>query len=685
MTTIPLNKLTSWPDDVRKTGASDGIEELAASIAAHGLLQSLVVRKAARGKFTVIAGQRRFLALSALAERDQVPADLPVECRLIEGDIDAAEIGLAENVVRQAMHPADQFEAFRNLIDKGSSAADVAARFGVSEGIVAKRLKLGRVSLSILDAYRRGELGLEQVQAFSVSDDHAAQESVWSQRATANPNAIRRALTEGEVPFTDRRACLVGLEAYEAAGGIVRRDLFDDEGGGYLQDAGLLDQLVHQKLDTLAQTVQAEGWKWTQTHPDFDYKTRAQFRRCYPEQLPLSESDEAERDQLEAERDDLQDAQCNEDNEDGDDNHAVTARLEEIDARIDEITDHARSWTAEIMSTAGAVITLSSDGEAEVERGLVRPEDVPGRASEADETDDAAEEAPAPSLSAKLVTDLTAQRTAALRAALAEQPDVALAAVTHAFARQAFYTSGGETCLDITATRRALTMPIAQPGQCSGLSTFEADRERWGDRLQGNPDDLFAWCLEQTQDFLLHLLAISVAHTVDAVREKGTREKAPRLIHADALAKALAFDMNAWFTPTAANYFGRVSRAFIMDALVEAGRPVRTRSWSKLKKAELAALAERHVRRQQPVDLCLPTPELGAWLNLPLIRKRRLPRPKHLAEVLSVFAPLSWASFGLRHQDSSCCQDSEDNRGFPHMSPAPHCRGTMLAHSRSAS
>jgi hypothetical protein len=78
------------------------------------------VRKAARGKFAVIAGQRRFLALSAPAERDQVPADLPVECRLMEADIDAAEIGLAENVVRQPMHPADQFEAFRNLIDKGS-------------------------------------------------------------------------------------------------------------------------------------------------------------------------------------------------------------------------------------------------------------------------------------------------------------------------------------------------------------------------------------------------------------------------------------------------------------------------------------------------------------------------------------------------------------------------------------
>src|ERR1700723_3472087 len=53
--------------------------------------------------------------------------------------------------------------------------------------------------------------------------------------------------------------------------------------------------------------------------------------------------------------------------------------------------------------------------------------------------------------------------------------------------------------------------------------------------------------------------------------------------------------------------------------------------------------------------------------------------------VLSVFAPLSWASFGLCHQHSSCCQDSGDNRGFPHMSPAPHCSGNMLAYTGSAS
>jgi hypothetical protein len=57
---IPLNKLVDSAENVRKTAGADGaLQELAASIAAHGLLQSLVVRRAKKGKFAVVAGGRR--------------------------------------------------------------------------------------------------------------------------------------------------------------------------------------------------------------------------------------------------------------------------------------------------------------------------------------------------------------------------------------------------------------------------------------------------------------------------------------------------------------------------------------------------------------------------------------------------------------------------------------------------
>ena len=209
----------------------------------------------------------------------------------------------------------------------------------------------------------------------------------------------------------------------------------------------------------------------------------------------------------------------------------------------------------------------------------------------ADEAGDEEAPSPAPSLPSTLIEELTARRTAALRATLAQSPDVALVAVTHALARCAFYEHDGESSLQVTLTTRHLR-GIAES---EGVAAFEALHAQWAAQLPGDVDELWSWCIRQTQDTLLALMAVSAAHAVDAVREKGTREDHPRLAHADALATALGFDMRAWFQPTAANYFGRVKRDFITEALVEAGRPARTRTWAKMKKSDLAALAEREL------------------------------------------------------------------------------------------
>src|ERR1035437_1747519 len=132
-TSIPLNKLVAWDGNVRKTaGADTALAELAASIAAHGLLQSLVVRKGKRDTYAVVAGGRRLAALQSLAESGRISADYAIPCHVIADDADATEISLAENAIREQMHPADQFEAFRDLIDKGIPADDIAARFGRS-------------------------------------------------------------------------------------------------------------------------------------------------------------------------------------------------------------------------------------------------------------------------------------------------------------------------------------------------------------------------------------------------------------------------------------------------------------------------------------------------------------------------------------------------------------------------
>ena len=221
------------------------------------------------------------LALNALAEAGTIEAAAPIPCHVIAGDANATEISLAENAVREQMHPADEFDAFLALIESGMPPADVAARFGVTETVVQQRLKLARVSPVIIDAYRKGEIALAHVMAFAVTDDHAAQERVWDELEEwqlEDPDNIRDALTADEVTAKDRRVKFVTLKAYEKAGGAVRRDLFaQDEDGVFIQDIVLLESLVAKKLDKTAAAIRKEGWKWVEIRPSFDY---SEWSKC---------------------------------------------------------------------------------------------------------------------------------------------------------------------------------------------------------------------------------------------------------------------------------------------------------------------------------------------------------------------------------------------------------------------
>jgi ParB family chromosome partitioning protein len=578
---IPLNKLTAWDGNVRKTGAREGLEELTASIAAHGVLQSLVVRKTNRGKFAVVAGRRRFLALSALAEGGTISGDAPVPCRVIPGSADATEISLTENVVRAPMHPADQFEAFRELIDGGSTPADIAARFGISEVAVKKRLKLARVSPVVFEAYRSGNLTLEQVQAFAVSEDHSAQERILSDLEpwSDDPDDIRRALTQDEIAATDKRARFVTVTAYENAGGAVTRDLFaEGDEGIFLLDAALLDRLALEKLQLAAEAVRAEGWKWVEVHPELDYEARSHFERRHPEHLPMSEEAATEQKRLSEEYHTLFEAMQEDDEE-------ASARLDEIEARINELEETESAYTPETRAVAGAIVTIGHNGEVDVVRGLVRPEDVPERIAEPKTANPEGK----PALSASLVQSLTEHKSGAVGASLREHPDIALAAVVHALAVNVFHSYGNDSSLQISGK----VTHLREGG--TGAEAMEEAHSRWRSRIPSDEAALWPWCLSQEQDTLLRLLAYCAARTVNAVQAKQDRPDCQRITHANALAAALGLDMRDWFTPTAENFFSRVSRTEILSALSEAKGTPAKRSWDKLKKSELATLAEREI------------------------------------------------------------------------------------------
>jgi ParB family transcriptional regulator, chromosome partitioning protein len=576
---IPLNKLVSAKDNVRKTGIHDEIGELKASIAAQGILQSLVVKKTSRGKFAVIAGQRRLLALSALADDGAIAGDTPVPCCVKPGTADATEIGLTENVVRAPMHPADQFEAFRDLIDGGSTPAGIAARFGISEVAVKQRLKLARVSPAVFQAYRDAELTLEQVQAFTVSDDHAAQDhllenlSEWNQ----DPDDIRNALTQDDIAATDRRARFVTLPAYEEAGGTFRRDLFaEGDEGVFLLDAELLDRLALEKLQAEAEVIKAEGWKWVEAAVTVD-RSEMDFRVRRPEPLPLSEEALAEQKRLSEEYSALFESADEHDEE-------TSERLDGIESRIAELEKTERAYTPDVMAIAGAILTIRHDGETEILRGLVRPDDEP----DAEDRSESETKKERPEFSSKLVQSLTAAKSAAIGAAMSDNPTVALAAVVHGLAMSVFDCFSGDARLQVRGD-------VTQYGDATkGAEDLKRAYEKWSDTIPGEESALWEWCLAQEQSILLDLLAFCAGCTVDAVTAK-LDSVLPRISHGDALAAALKLDMKEWFTPTAENYFSRVGRQSVVNAITEAKGIPAKRSWQKLKKSELAALAEREI------------------------------------------------------------------------------------------
>jgi ParB family chromosome partitioning protein len=287
---VPLNMLKKSPRNVRKVEHTAAeVESLAASIAGNGMLQNLVVEPERdgdgreTGHYFVTIGEGRRLAQLLRVKRRQIKKNDLVRC-VLDTEHDAHEISLAENVIRSAMHPADEYEAFALLHnEKGMAADDIAARFGVTPAVVRQRLKLAAVSPALVTLYRQDEMTLEQLMAFTVTDDHARQQEVWQSLGwDKGADGIRRALTEGQVATTDRRSVFVGHDAYTEAGGVITRDLFDEENGGYFADPALLDRLVLTKLEYEAEGVRAEGWAWVMVTPEFDHRATSGMRRVYP-------------------------------------------------------------------------------------------------------------------------------------------------------------------------------------------------------------------------------------------------------------------------------------------------------------------------------------------------------------------------------------------------------------------
>jgi ParB family chromosome partitioning protein len=591
---VPLNRLKKSPKNVRKVPHTTAdIKAFAASIAALGMLQYPVVepelgpKDKPTGNYLVNAGEGRRLAQLLRLKRKEIKADEPIRC-ILDTEHSATEISLAENAIRTDMHPADQYEAFAKLHDEeGKSAEDIAARFGVTAAVVRQRLKLGAVSPKLRTLYRKGEMNLDQLSAFAITEDHERQERVWSELPKFNRSreSILRALSEGQVRSDDRRAVFVGAKAYEQAGGIIIRDLFDAEGGGFFADAELLNRLARERLQRHADKVAAEGWRWVVAEPELDREAWADMRRVFAKPVPLSKTERKRLHKLQARLDALYDQYS-----DGEGPANVVAQMERIQTAIEALGKE--EFKARDVALAGAFVTLSGDGSVRIERGFVRAEDEPeSKAKPADQKNRCAKDADglAP-LSEKLVAELTAYRTSALRNELAQHPATAFIALVHTVALATFFDGNEGSCLEIVPKSASLS------GHAPGIDESVAEKQAaerhtaWSKRMPETPEALWAFIHGLADDERMSLLAHCVSLTVNAIR--APRQSADESeAHAAILAREVGLDMTAYWTPTATSYFGRVSKERILQAVREGASDQAAQKIASMKKQAMAEAA----------------------------------------------------------------------------------------------
>lgn len=654
---IPFSSLRLSQANVRRVQDGLSIEELAIDIRRRGLLQSLNVRPQLdaegneTGLFDVPAGGRRFRALEWLVKQKQLAKDAPVPC-IVRTDGIAEEDSLAENIQRVALNALDQFRAFKVLADKGLDEDEIAARFFVPVQVVKQRLRLAEVAPPILDAYEAGTIPLEIVMAFTVNPDMDRQAAVFEQLRNNRDLGtwrIKRLLTETTVDAADKRVRFIGLDAYVEAGGNVLRDLFTEDGGGWLSDPALLDRMVTDKLAAAADTVRAEGWKWVEVATDFPYGHHFDLDELISAIPQLTDEESTE---LQAAVDELNALTGEYEGSDDDLPEAIATRLAELDAVIERLENPTPVYQPEDIAIAGVFISIDRAGALLIDKGYVRPEDrrpepnaletedddpsndqthdLDGRSAAAgvaslDTFPDAQAEIedmtikPLPDI---LHRELTAYRTLALRNAVAGDSHIALTALLHHLCLDSFFFSRrvGGSCLQVTINSVSLDHQGPDLKDCAAARDYICRLDYWRGTMPAE-GDLWEFVASQSNDYRSGLLAFFISRGINALYEPNARAgyNGPsastvqqRLRIADRIATTVKLDLAAdGWTPTVDNYLGRVPKARILQAVEQGCGGDAAGRIDHLKKADMAAEAEALLKTSGWLPEPLRTPDLA--------------------------------------------------------------------------
>lgn len=552
--------------NVRKKAAP--LQQLVALIRSQGLLQNLIgfwqtVDGARTGLIEIVAGGRRMDSIGELIACGEFPRDYSIPVLIVE-PAEAVAISLAENSGREPMHPADLFDAMLALAEHGRSAEDIGLAFGLETLTVQRRLRLARVAPSLLALYRNDKVSLEQMTALAVTEDQQAQRQAWDSlgEGARTPHQLRRLLTARELNIrTDRVARFVGADAFKKAGGEIRRDLFSDDGDGYIMDVAL--------LESLAVALRAD-------HAFLSGYGRADLVRCAPDPKQQAGLDALARDIEAVARRPGQGADA-----------SLGQRLRVLRKRRAALEEALLAPDERCKPLAGALVYLDEEGEPQVRRHLIEPEDR------------AKAKVPTPPKvraphSERLTRVLTGHRTAALGAEMAGRPEVARAVLAAKLAGEALGGTAGPRGGGMApgGVGLALSRPELADEVREGAAwrALEARRQELQARLAVIPDGqaLLDWLLGQPQAVALELVAYAVACSLDTVTcGEGNAEAFARL------AGAVQLDMKRWWQPTADSYFAHLPKARILEVVAEAVSPQAAVPLEKARRDEAGRAAER--------------------------------------------------------------------------------------------
>lgn len=603
---IPLNRLVHSPRNVRRSTDVQADLQLKADIEARGLLQNLVVTGVTkpRGSFAVEAGDRRLRALQSLAEEGKLDKAQEVCCLVLDADPAAAqEASLAENFQHLRMNPADECLAFQQLIEQGADAEAIARRFGLTTRFVEGRLRLAGLAPAVFEALGAGEIGLDIAKAYAATPDQERQTYVFEQLSRAyggaNPESIRRMMTQATASATDRRVRFVGENAYVAAGGRIERDLFSEDAATRWLDIAVLERLACEKLEALAAEAAAEqglGFVRPILDSRVSYDHTDGLQRLRLETPPLSDGETLQVDALQGEIDDLVDL-LQDDEAEQPAREEAQVKIRELSGRIDVIINKTPVIDEALKPRVGTFLLLDDAGRPRLDSDYYTEMPFDGGSPGADpRDDDDASAASLPtektSLSQRLIDELAMQRRDILAVHIAADPGIALdlaiflmvdGETGYRFERKGSSLSAArpsDPVLDFKTPDAPATIARADVGA-------ELDRS-WGDgeTLAQRFDAFRTLPDENRAAWLGHAVARSLEASVNLVGERFCA------FH-DHLGQLLGIDVAQWWRPTGANYFDRVPKSMTFAALEAVGGPALSARYAKAKKAELAQSCER--------------------------------------------------------------------------------------------